>query len=466
MKRLGTWMLRKWRRRRQWMPGAARRSTAQLAAVESVAPTLTAPESARSGKRRGARRKPGAVLPLEKPDVRLGPEGRAFDAILLVVVITMVGMGLVMVYSSSAIKGELQFGDEAFFLRRQIWHVAFGLVLMMVGLGVDYRWYKRLIYPVLGSSVLMLVLVLLIGHEYNNAQRWLRVGGVTFQPSEWVKVSLIMYMAYSIDKKGYKIKKFSIGFIPHLLILGVMALLLLKQPDFGTVVICATMMFIMLFVGGARAGYIAMFVLLGAVAAAYGIVTSSYRMERVQAYLDPWKDPHGASYQISQSLTAIGSGGLTGKGLGAGHSKLGYVPELWNDFIATAVGEELGLLGLLMLCVLVLMLVWRGLKIAFGAREMFGMYLAFGLTTLFGLQSVVNLCVVTGLLPNKGLTLPFISYGGSSMFVSLFVIGVLLNISQAREDTWEADRAERERIQMEKRLEKKRKRYARTREVR
>ena len=402
---------------------------------------------------------------MSKPDLGLGPEGRPFDAVLLAIVTGLVGFGLVMVYSASAVMTELRFDNGELFLTRQLMHVAIGLVGMLVALNIDYRWYKRMAYPILIGAMGLLGLVLIIGATRNEAQRWISVGGMSFQPSEVIKIALIMYTAYSVEKKSIKIKQFSIGVLPHLVVLGLIGVLLLKQPDFGTTVMCAVLMFTMLFVAGARTGYIAMIGLLGLGAAVLLVLSSPYRMQRVQAYLDPRSDPWGIGYQVNQSLTAIGSGGLTGKGLGMGTSKLGYVPELWNDFIATAIGEEFGLVGLAVVIVLFMLLMWRGMKIAFGARDMFGTHLAFGLTLLFGIQAAVNLSVVTGVLPNTGLTLPFISYGGSSMIICLCIIGVMLNISRAKADTWEEGREARERERMEARLERKRRRVLTRREV-
>lgn len=389
----------------------------------------------------------------------VGDEGRPFDSMLLATVIALVGIGVVMVYSASAVMTELRFGDSTLFVNKQLWHVVVGLVLMLVAIRVDYRWYKRLAYPLLGFGVALLLAVLLVGATRNEAQRWLSFGGFSFQPSEVVKIVLVIYMAYSLEKKDRKLERFSIGFIPHLMVLGLLAFLLLLQPDFGTTVICSVIVFTLLFVAGAKIGYIAMFGVIGSGLATWAVMTSAYRMSRVRAFLDPEHDPFGAGYQIKQSLTAIGSGGLFGKGLGLGHAKLGYVPELWNDFIATAIGEELGLVGLFLVALLFVALIWRGVRIAFGARDYFGTYLAFGLSTLFGMQAAINLSVVTGLLPNKGLTLPFISYGGSSMIISLFTVGVLLNISMAKVDVWEQGRQGRESLRAEERLERKRRRH-------
>lgn len=433
------WMrerVQRWRRQRGREVGKVRRE------APPVAPEVEEPQE------------------VVKPDQGLGPEGRPFDAILLAVVVALVGFGLVMVYSASAVMTEQRFDDGWLFLRKQSIHALAGMIAMAVGMTVDYRWYRRWAYPILLGSMGLLGVVLVAGATRNEAQRWISVGGFSFQPSEVMKIALIIYTAYSVEKKAIKIKKFSIGVLPHLVVLGLVAGLLLLQPDFGTTVMCAVLMFSLLFVAGARTGYIAMIGLIGAGAASLLILSSPYRMRRVQAFLDPHQDPLGIGYQVDQSLTAIGSGGLWGQGLGQGRSKLGYVPELWNDFIAAAVGEEWGWVGLALVVGLFAALVWRGLRVAFGAREMFGSYLAFGFTFLFGLQAAVNLSVVTGVLPNTGLTLPFISYGGTSMVICLFMVGVLLNISRAREDVWEGRRAAREQVQMEARLAKKRRRVA------
>lgn len=404
----------------------------------------------------GADVESGAVV---KPVSALGPEGRPFDALLLAVVVALVGLGLVMVYSASSVQTVWRFGDDAMFLKRQLVHVAMGLFMMLVAMNIDYRWYRRMTYPILGLALGALVVVLLFGATHNAAQRWLSIGGLSVQPSEFLKVALVMYMAYSVEKKDSKIKWFTVGFMPHVLLLVLAAVLLLLQPDFGTTVICSVLVFSLLFVAGVRVGYIAMSGVVCVALAALAIMMSSYRRARLMAYLDPEANPLGISYQINQSIMAIGSGGMFGKGLGAGHGKLGYVPELWNDFIGTAIGEELGMMGLALVCGLFMMLMWRGLQVAFGAREMYGMYLAFGLTMIFGLQASVNLCVVTGLLPNKGLTLPFVSYGGSSTLVSLFAVGVLLNISKCHVDRWEQGREEREHHAMQSRLDRRHKAY-------
>lgn len=385
-----------------------------------------------------------------------------WDHLLLATVVVLLGYGLVMLYSASAVMSAERFGDHLTLVRSQGFKIGLGFLAMIGAASLNYRWYYRLVYPILAVAVVLLGLVLIpgIGHVQNGARRWIGIAGFSFQPAEVVKVVAVMFLAYSISKKGEKMHKFSIAFVPHLLVVGTMVGLLIMQPDFGTSVILVTMMGVMLFVSGARLFYLSGFGIMGLVAAYYAVVSSPYRLERITAFLEPWEHRQDVGYQISESLIAIGSGGLTGQGLGNGTGKLGYVPELWNDFIATIVAEELGVVGIVILVSLFWVLLWRGFRIAYRARDRFGTYLAFGLTTLIGIQACANLCVVTGLLPTKGLTLPFFSLGGTSVVMVLFATGVLLNISKKAPDWWELNRGEREK----KRWERKRRRILRRRE--
>ncbi len=393
-----------------------------------------------------------------------GREGRAggedWDSLLVATVFALIAYGLVMLYSSSAVMSAEEFGDQFHLLLSQSWKVGLGIAVMLVASTVHYRWYRRLVYPLLGLTLVLMAIVLVpgVGVVQNGARRWFSIAGVSIQPAEVAKVVLVVFLAYSISKKGEKMTKFTIGFVPHIVIVGAMVGLLLMQPDFGSSVILVTMMGIMLFVSGARLVYLSGFGILGLVGMYYVIASSQYRRERILAFLDPFQYREDIGYQVSESLIAIGSAGVTGRGLGEGTSKLGYVPELWNDFIATIVAEELGLLGIVVLVGLFGVFVWRGFRIAFRARDEFGTYLAFGLTTLIGMQASANLCVVTGLLPTKGLTLPFFSLGGSSVIMTLFAVGVLLNISKRQPDRWEQTREQRERRRRQKRWEKKRER--------
>ena len=325
---------------------------------------------------------------------------------------------------------------------------------MVAGMRIDYRWYRRLIYPILAVNFLLLALIFVpgLGVKVGFARRWLQFAGIRFQPAELAKVVAVVYLAYSISKKQDLMSSFTLAFVPHLLVIGGMVALLLPQPDFGSSAILLVTLGMMLFLGGAKVGYLVAFLTAGGVFAWDAVTSSSYRMERIQVFLNPEAHSTGAGWQITESLLALGSGGLTGRGLGEGHLKLGYVPELWNDFIATIIGHELGMVGLAVVSALFLLFLWRGVRISMRANDAFGNYLAFGLTALIALQAATNLCVVTGLLPTKGLTLPFVSYGRSSILLCLFSVGVLLNISQNNDDlhaeyleTKEQERSERER---------------------
>lgn len=398
----------------------------------------------------------GSSEPL--PDGDSTDESYSWDAWLLIIVGLLIGFGLIMQYSASAVMASQKLGDHLYLVESQLQKVAVGVLLMVGALRVHYRWWRRLVYPALGVAVLLLVLVAIpgIGTVHNGARRWFSIMGASFQPAELVKIITVIYLAYSVSKKGERMGSFAVGFVPHLMMIGVMVALLLLQPDFGSSVILVTMMMLMLFVSGARILYLLILSGFGAFGAYIAITGSEYRMKRILAFLDPWSYRQDIGYQISESLIAIGSGGVTGRGLGQGNGKLGYVPELWNDFIGTIVAEELGLFGMIVLVMLFLGFIWRGLTIAFEARDDFGMYLAFGLTALVALQATANLCVVTGLLPTKGLTLPFVSFGGSAMISSMLAVGILLSISRGAPDRWEQRREERERRREQKRWEKKR----------
>lgn len=378
------------------------------------------------------------------------PYGRKWDVWFLFAITILVGVGLVMLYSASAIMAAQKLGDQWYLVRSQTMRVAAGYVMLFIGLQIDYRWYRRLIHPLLVLAFSSLLLVLLFGVVQNGSQRWFSLFGVSFQPSELAKIVVVMYLAYAVSKKKEMMRNLFWGVIPILGIVGLFVGLLMLQPDFGTSVILISMMFLFFFVSGTQLLTLGGFILAGGFAAFMVISSSPYRMKRIMAFLDPWQYRTDIGYQISESLIAIGSGGLTGKGLGNGMGKLGYVPELWSDFIGTIIAEELGLLGVIALVSVFLFVLWRGLRIAMHSEDEFGKFLAFGITALFSFQTAANLFVITGLAPTKGLTLPFVSLGGSSMIFALFGVGILLNISKNAPDTWEQGREEREARRAEK----------------
>jgi cell division protein FtsW len=355
---------------------------------------------------------------------------RGIDLLLLCAVLGLVAIGSVEVYSASAVYALQQFGSSTYFLVHQGIYLALGLVAMLVAAEIDYRHYQRFTYILLAGSVGLLGAVLVLGVRINEARRWFHVGPLSFQPVEVAKLALVVYLACSLARKQERVKTFTIGFMPHLAVCGVMMGLLLKQPDLGSSIILGATTLALLFVAGAKLSYILLAVMAAVPVAYHSIVATEWRLRRLLAYLDPWQFRQDTGYQITESLISIGSGGLTGVGLGDGKQKLFYLPEAHSDFILSSIGEELGFVGVAAVLSLYLVLLWRGVRAALGARDAFGTYLATGLTTMFALQALVNTGVVLGALPAKGLTLPFVSYGGTSLIVSMFFAGIILNVSK------------------------------------
>jgi cell division protein FtsW len=350
-------------------------------------------------------------------------------------VLGLVAIGAVMVYSASAIPASqsrrLGF-DEFYYLKRQLVAAAIGGALLAGALKLGHRRIAALAYPLLGAAFVLLLLVPLLGKTAGGAQRWIALGPVQFQPSEAAKIALVLYLARSLARKQDKIRMFSIGLLPHLLVTGALILLCLWQSDLGTGVILFLVLFAMLFAAGARVSYLLAAGVLAAPIAWHLVKSTPYRYMRVVAYLDPERYRSGPGYQLWESLLGTASGGFLGQGLGQGKGKLFYLPAAHTDFIAAVIAEEAGLLGVLLLVGLFAVVVWRGVRAALNASDAFGCYAALGITTLVGAQALVNLAVVFGLLPTKGLTLPFVSYGGSSLMTLLAGAGVLLSVSGDR----------------------------------
>jgi cell division protein FtsW len=354
----------------------------------------------------------------------------AVDAVLLGVVLSLTAFGVVMVYSASAVYATQKFGSATYFLRRDLLWCALGLAAMWTAARTDFAAYRKYAYPMLGVAVVLLVGVLVVGARINGARRWFHLGPISFQPAELAKLALVIYLAQSLARKAEKVRSFTVGFVPHMLVCGLMMLLLLKQPDLGTAVILGMTTLVMLFVAGANISYIFIAFLAAAPVIYQAIVGTPWRLRRMLAYIDPWQYRYDVGYQITESLISIGSGGVFGLGLGDGRQKMMFLPEAHNDYLPAIIGEELGFLGLCAVLIAFSVLVWRGARAALKARDAFGCYLGFGVTAMFGLQAVVNLGVVTGALPTKGLPLPFVSFGGSTLVVDLFAMGILLNISR------------------------------------
>lgn len=354
------------------------------------------------------------------------------DSVLAAVVIALIGFGVVMVYSSSAIDATVYFKDPQFFLKRQAVYAVMALVVMWIASRIDYRRLRPLTYPILGFVTLLLILAVVgFGRTGGGATRWLAVGPVHIQPAEMAKLALVLWLSYSLSKKAEKIRTFLVGFLPHLIMAGILMFLCLKQPDFGSAVVLLFLTFTMLFVAGAKLGYLLGGGILGAVLGAFLIMSRSYRQDRWRAFLDIDSHRQGLGYQPFQSVMSFGSGEMFGLGLGRGLQVL-YLPEAHTDFIAAIVGEELGFVGVLGISAAYLLLTARGVRAAFAAEDDYGSFIAFGISTMFGLQALVNLAVAMAMLPTKGLTLPFVSYGGSSLLVNAAAAGILLNISRKR----------------------------------
>ncbi|MBX3208288.1 MAG: putative lipid II flippase FtsW [Labilithrix sp.] len=369
------------------------------------------------------------ALPLDAKPNRAAVD-RPVDVVLAALVIALIGFGVVMVYSASAVQATLHMHDPQFFLKRQAAYAVVALCVFFLVGAIDYHRLYKLTYPVLGGvGILLLMCVVGLGHSGGGATRWLAVGPVHIQPAEMSKLALVCWLSYSLAKKAEKVKTFTVGFLPHLLVAGVFMFLCMKQPDFGSSVVLLLLTFTMLFVAGAPVGYILGASILGGVFGAVSIMSKQYRLDRWMAWQN--MDQHRAdlAYQPFQSVMAFGSGGTWGTGVGKGLQTL-YLPEAHNDFIAAIIGEELGFVGILSLCIVFLALVARGVRAAYRAPDDYGSYLAFGISTMFGAQALVNLCVALAIFPTKGLTLPFLSFGGSSLLVNAAAAGILLNVSR------------------------------------
>ncbi len=369
------------------------------------------------------------------------------DAVLAVLVTALVGYGVVMVYSASAVLAYEQYHDSFFYLKKQVAAAVIGLAAMWVLARASYLKVRWMTYPVLVVSVMLLIATLVgFSRKVGGATRWIHLGPVNLQPAELAKFALILWLAYSLAKKTESMRSFSVGFLPHALVSVFLVLLCLGQPDFGSAMMLVLLTFILLFAAGARLGYI-----LGAVLGMLPfvlmlVVGSSYRMQRIKAFVAPLKDRYGIGYQVSESLLSFKAGGLGGIGLGDSRQKLFYLPAAHTDFISSIIGEEQGFIGIVLLVLLFIVLVYRGLKISMNARDEYGALLALGMTLFVGVQAFVNLAVALGLMPTKGLTLPFVSSGGSSLIINCAAMGVVLSVSRSTpriEDDGVASREER-----------------------
>ncbi len=357
-----------------------------------------------------------------------------YDVKLLFPVLFLVGIGIVLVFSASSALALKKFGTDSYFLKKQALFALLGVVALVICRHFPYRFLRYLAYPLLILSLVFLAAIQIpeFGYSAGGAIRWFRIKSFSFQPSEFARFAMIIYLAYSMNRKMDKIKDFYVGFLPHVLVFGMFAALIIIQPDFGSVVILGAVFWIMLFAGGVRISHLMASLFLIIPIAYYLMVNAEYRIKRIMSFLNPWQYPADEGYQIVHSLMAFGTGGIWGTGIGKGYQKLFYLPEPHTDFIFSVIGEELGLLGVLTILGLYVLIFWRGISIARNSRDSFGSFVAIGLTTAIGLQVCVNTGVALGLLPTKGLALPFLSYGGTSLLINMASIGILMNIGAAK----------------------------------
>ena len=360
---------------------------------------------------------------------------RSVRTSIFVTVAALVAIGIVMIYSASAIYADSTMKDSMYFLKRHMIYLTLGFVMMIAAMFADLSKLRTMAKPLMLVAVALLVLVLVphIGRETAGARRWFRLGMINFQPSEFVKIAIIIYMADFISRKEAVMKSFLRGYLPAMAVLGFIVGLVLIEPDLGTAVTISLITIIMLFVGGLRPVYIFASI-LASLPVLYALLFSvSYRRKRMLAFLNPWADRRGTGFQIIQSFVALGSGGLFGVGLGQSRQKLFYLPASHTDFIFSIIGEELGFIGTASVVVLFGIFIWQGMKIAFKAMGTFERMTSLGIVSLIGFEAIINIGVTAGALPTKGLPLPFISYGGTGLVFHLMAVGILLNIARTCE---------------------------------
>ena len=340
--------------------------------------------------------------------------------------------GLVMIYSASYIWAEYKYGNPYKFVINQGIFMIVGIFLMIVISRIDYKVYEKYSNKFLFICLVLLVLVLIpgIGTVRNGSRSWFGIGSLGIQPSEFTKLALIIFTSKYLVNNGDNMKSFKKGMLPILMVIGIVFGLIMLQPDFGTGTIIVMSVIGLLFVGGMNLGFMIKAVMVGIVGIIGLILMAPYRLQRILSFLDPWSDPLGSGFQIIQSLYAIGPGGLLGMGFGNSIQKHFYLPEPQTDFIFSIISEEFGFAGVLIISTLFLTLIISGFMVSRKQIDLFGKYLSFGITFQIAFQTVLNLMVVVGLIPVTGVTLPFLSYGGSSLLITLCSVGIILNISK------------------------------------
>ncbi|NDI33666.1 stage V sporulation protein E [Chengkuizengella sediminis] len=352
------------------------------------------------------------------------------DSLIIVSTLLLLGIGLIMVYSASAVLAFHNFGDSLFYLKRQFIFAVLGIIALFVTMNIDYWSWKKFAKVILISGFIMLILVLIIGDVRGGAKSWLGVGSLGIQPSEFMKLAIVLFLAKFLAERQTEITSFFKGLMPPLLLVGTSFAMIMLQPDLGTGAVLVGASIIVIYVAGAKISHLVSLAMIGVVGLVGLIITAPYRLKRITGFLNPWEDPLGSGYQIIQSLYAIGPGGLVGLGLGRSRQKYNYLPEPQTDFIFSIISEELGFIGGSVVLLLFLILIWRGFRVAITAPDSFGSLLAVGIIGIIGVQVMINIGVVIGMFPVTGITLPLISAGGSSLTLLLTAIGILLNISR------------------------------------
>jgi cell division protein FtsW len=363
--------------------------------------------------------------------------GKTYDRWLLIITLLLTGFGMLMIYSSTSVvtptlaKRNI---TEFYYFKKHLFTVAVGLIVMFAASKVSPALLRKLAIPLLLVSFVLLILVFVpgIGVSAGGAKRWIRLWPSTFQPSELVKLAMVIFLARFMSMPEYRADRFFYFFMP-VAIMGIFQVVFLGQPDFGAAMSLGVLTIGMLFLSGVRLRYIAS-LLLFCIPIVIKLLQEPYRLKRITSFLDPWKDAKGSGFQLVQSFIALGSGGLTGVGLGKSRQKLDFLPEVHTDFIFSMIGEELGFIVATIVVVLFAVIFLRGVSIANRAKSDFVYYLSYGLSMMLAFQALVNFSVVTGLLPTKGLPLPFISYGGSSLFVNMIAVGILINVSRPEQE--------------------------------
>jgi cell division protein FtsW len=378
--------------------------------------------------------RPAGARPVTATRTRLRRETHQPDYVVLVAIVALVAVGILMVYSSSAMRAYASYDDTLRIVGPQVVWGTLGLLAMAVASRIDYRWLRLVSVPLFAIAIVLLVVVLIpgLGIRIGGSARWLQIGPLpAVHPAEFAKLALVVYLAHWFARRGTEVRSFWRGTVPFLVIFAPVVFLVLREPDLGTSAVIGITGFVMFFAAGATIWHLIAIAALGAGVAFWSVSRNAYQLDRVTTFLDPWRDPLGTGFHTIQGLLALGLGGVVGAGLGESRQAGGlFLPNAWNDYIFAVVGEEFGLVGAVVVIGLFCIFAWRGIRIALAAPDTFGALLAAGITTWICVQAFINIGVVVSLIPVTGITLPFVSAGGSSLVVSFVAVGILLSISR------------------------------------